>query len=119
MLQDEACVPCRRPLKPMPRDDARALLPEVPGWQLVTRDGVDALQRTFTFPDFAPALRFTVALGALAEEAGHHPAVLTEWGRVTVWWWTHVARGLHRNDFVMAARTSALATSDETGKSAR
>ena len=67
------------------------------------------LERAFTFSDFAAALAFTNRVGAAAEAEGHHPALLTEWGRVTVTWWTHAIRGLHRNDFVMAAKTDALA----------
>ena len=62
----------------------------------------------FTFGSFAEALAFTDAVGALAEAEGHHPAILTEWGRVTVTWWTHAIKGLHRNDFIMAARTDEL-----------
>ena len=58
--------------------------------------------------DCAGALAFTNRVGALAEREGHHPALLTEWGRVTVTWWTHKIRGLHRNDFIMAAKTDAL-----------
>jgi len=57
------------------------------------------------------ALAFTNRVGALAEAEGHHPALLTEWGRVTVTWWTHKIRGLHRNDFIMAAKTDGLARS--------
>ena len=56
--------------------------------------------------NFVEALAFTNAIGALAEAAGHHPALTTEWGRVTVGWWTHAIGGLHRNDFVMAAKTA-------------
>ena len=44
----------------------------------------------------------------MAEEEGHHPALLTEWGRMTVTWWTHKISGLHRNDFIMAAKTDEL-----------
>ena len=58
--------------------------------------------------DFAEALEFTNDVGAIAEEEGHHPAILTEWGRVTVTWWTHKIRGLHRNDFIMAAKTDQI-----------
>ena len=57
------------------------------------------------FADFAAALDFTNRIGALAESEDHHPAILTEWGRVTIGWWTHVVGGLHRNDFIMAAQT--------------
>src|SRR5262249_37265726 len=66
------------------------------------------LERVFHFPSFADALAFTNQIGTLAEAEGHHPALLTEWGRVTVTWWTHKIRGLHRNDFIMAAKTDAL-----------
>jgi 4a-hydroxytetrahydrobiopterin dehydratase len=66
------------------------------------------LERAFKFKDFAEALAFTIKVGEIAEAEGHHPALLTEWGRVTVTWWTHKIRGLHRNDFIMAAKTDHL-----------
>ena len=69
---------------------------------------MDHLERVFQFPDFAQALAFTNRVGALAEEEGHHPALLTEWGKVTVAWWTHAIGGLHRNDFIMAAKTDQI-----------
>ena len=104
-LGAERCVACR-PGSPWLTDvEIAALLPEVPDWRIVERDGIRRLERVFSFPDFAAALAFTNRVGALAESEGHHPALLTEWGRVTVTWWTHSIGGLHRNDFVMAART--------------
>jgi 4a-hydroxytetrahydrobiopterin dehydratase len=66
---------------------------------------VKRLERSFKFPDFARALAFTNRVGALAEAEGHHPSILLQWGRVTVTWYTHKIKGLHRNDFIMAART--------------
>jgi 4a-hydroxytetrahydrobiopterin dehydratase len=107
-LAGETCVPCRGGESPVGAAEAERLRPEIPDWQIVEREGIRRLERVFSFPDFAGALAFTNRVGALAEEAGHHPALLTEWGRVTVTWWTHAIRGLHRNDFVMAARTDAL-----------
>ena len=72
------------------------------------REGINRLERNFEFPDFVQAMAFTNQVGVLAEEEDHHPAILTEWGRVTVTWWTHKIRGLHRNDFVAAAKTDTL-----------
>jgi 4a-hydroxytetrahydrobiopterin dehydratase len=86
----------------------RGLKPEIPQWSVVERDGIARLERVFRFANFAEALAFTNRVGALAEAAGHHPAITTEWGRVTVGWWTHAIAGLHRNDFVMAAKTDQL-----------
>ena len=60
------------------------------------------------FKNFVQALAFTHRVGELAEEQDHHPALLTEWGKVTVTWWTHAVKGLHRNDFIMAAKTDEL-----------
>ncbi|MGH7308829.1 MAG: 4a-hydroxytetrahydrobiopterin dehydratase [Candidatus Rokuibacteriota bacterium] len=106
----EHCVACRADSPRVTGAEMADLKREVPDWQVVERDGIARLERVFTFPSFADALAFTDRVGALAEAEGHHPALLTEWGRVTVTWWTHAIRGLHRNDFVMAARTDALAS---------
>ena len=108
-LRAESCVACRRDAPAVPIEEVPALRSEIPDWQLVERDGIPRLERVFSFPSFAAALAFTNRVGALAEAEAHHPAILTEWGRVTVTWWTHKIRNLHRNDFVMAAKTDALA----------
>jgi 4a-hydroxytetrahydrobiopterin dehydratase len=104
-LTAEKCVACRRDAPTVTDAEIAELHPQVPEWELVEVEGVKRLRREFAFEDFAQALAFTDAVGALAEEEGHHPALLTEWGRVTVSWWTHKIRGLHRNDFIMAAKT--------------
>jgi 4a-hydroxytetrahydrobiopterin dehydratase len=107
-LSAETCQECRPGAPAVREAEAETLLAQLPSWSVVQRDGVRQLQRVFTFSDFAAALAFTNRVGALAEAHGHHPALLTEWGRVTVRWWTHAIHGLHRNDFVMAAKTDRL-----------
>ena len=108
-LSTERCVACRPDAPRLTDAEVAELQREVPEWRVVERDGIPRLERAVEWPDFAEALAFTNRVGALAEAEGHHPALLTEWGRVTVSWWTHAIRGLHRNDFVMAARTDGLA----------
>jgi 4a-hydroxytetrahydrobiopterin dehydratase len=107
-LTAERCVACRRDAPTVTAGEIVELQPHVPDWELLDVDGVKRLRRSFAFDDFAQALAFTNAVGALAEEEGHHPALLTKWGRVTVSWWTHKIKGLHRNDFIMAAKTDEL-----------
>jgi len=102
------CVPCRGDEPKVTEAEFAEFLPEVPDWKIVEREGIQRLERVFTFKNFVQALTFTNKVGELAEAEGHHPAILTEWGRVTVTWWTHKIRGLHRNDFVMAAKTDRL-----------
>jgi 4a-hydroxytetrahydrobiopterin dehydratase len=108
-LSAERCVACHRDSPRVTEAEIADLRREVSAWQLLESDGVARLERVFHFPSFADALDFTNRVGALAEAEGHHPALLTEWGRVTVTWWTHKIRGLHRNDFIMAAKTDAVA----------
>jgi len=102
------CVACRKDAPPATPEEIARLLPQIPDWTQVERDGIWRLERVFRFKDFAEALAFTGKVGRLAESEGHHPALLTEWGRVTVAWWTHKIKGLHQNDFVMAAKTDLL-----------
>ncbi len=104
LIQQE-CVACRRDAPRLNESEIANLKPDVPEWEILTRGDIPRLNRVFSFKNFAEALVFTRKVGELAESEGHHPAILTEWGRVTVSWWTHKIRGLHRNDFIMAAKT--------------
>ena len=96
-LADSTCVACRRDAPTVSDAEISELHPQVADWKLFEDDGVKKLQRVFSFEDFAAAMRFTNSVAAIAEQEGHHPALLTEWGRTTVTWWTQKIRGLHRN----------------------
>ena len=108
-LSQAHCEACRADAPKVSDAELAELLRQIPDWNIEVRDGVMQLEKSFAFADFAAALAFTNAVGTIAEAEGHHPALLTEWGKVTVTWWTHKIGGLHRNDFVMAARTDQLA----------
>jgi 4a-hydroxytetrahydrobiopterin dehydratase len=107
-LKNEKCTACRRDSPRVIETEIVELKLLIPEWTLVERDGIQRLERVFRFSNFVEALNFSNRVGAIAEEEGHHPAILTEWGRVTVTLWTHKIRGLHRNDFIMAAKLDAL-----------
>jgi 4a-hydroxytetrahydrobiopterin dehydratase len=107
-LTNEKCTACRRDSPRVTEADIQELRPQIPEWTLAEVEGIARLERVFPFGNFAQALKFSNEVGALAEEEGHHPAILTEWGKVTVSLWTHKIRGLHRNDFIMAAKIDAL-----------
>jgi 4a-hydroxytetrahydrobiopterin dehydratase len=102
------CVPCRGGEPTVTKAEMAELLPQVSEWQIVEREDIRRLERVFKFKNFVQALAFTNRVGELAESERHHPAILTEWGQVTITWWTHKIRGLHRNDFIMAAKTDLL-----------
>ncbi len=107
-LAGEHCEACRRGAPTVPLDEQQALLRELPAWSIVEVEGTPHLTKTYRFKNFAEALAFTQRVGEAAEAEGHHPALLTEWGKTTVSWWTHKIGGLHRNDFIMAAKSDEL-----------
>lgn len=107
-LIGKKCVACRADAPRATPDETQRFMAQLPYWKLIQAESMDRLTRTFTFKNFAEALAFTNRVGQIAEQENHHPALLTEWGRVTVTWWTHKIKGLHVNDFVMAAKTDGL-----------
>ena len=104
-LVETKCGACLPGEPTVTEEELREFRPQVPEWEIVEVDGIERLQRAFDFDDFRAALALTDEIGELAEQQGHHPALLTEWGKVTVSWWTHTISGLHRNDFIMAAKS--------------
>ncbi|WP_020208402.1 4a-hydroxytetrahydrobiopterin dehydratase [Gilvimarinus chinensis] len=105
-LYEQQCEACRADAPKLNDKEIADLLKALPDWSVVEYQDVPVLTRQFTFSDFAKALAFTNKVGDLAEAHQHHPAITTEWGKVKVQWWTHKIKGLHRNDFVMAAKTN-------------
>ncbi len=85
-----------------------ALMLQLPDWEITSCDGIQKLRRVFHFKNFQDALAFTNRVGDLAEGHDHHPELITEWGKVTVTWWSHDIQDLHLNDFIMAAQTNQL-----------
>jgi 4a-hydroxytetrahydrobiopterin dehydratase len=107
-LEQMKCEVCRVGAPKVTDEEAAEYIQQIPEWVILEKDGIKRLERSFTFKNFVDALAFTSKVGQIAEEEGHHPAIMTEWGKVIVAWWTHKIAGLHRNDFIMAAKTDQL-----------
>jgi 4a-hydroxytetrahydrobiopterin dehydratase len=107
-LTQEKCEACRADAPKVSDEELAELIRAIPDWNIEVRDGVMQLEKSFSFKSFADALAFTNRVGELAETEGHHPSLLTEWGKTTVTWWSHKIKGLHRNDFIMSAKTDQL-----------
>ncbi len=111
-LTEMKCEACRFDA-PLVSDAERAEYgPKIPGWESVTVDGVERLKRVFKLKNYLEAVAFTNRIAEMAEAEDHHPLIVLEWGKVTVEWWTHKIQGLHRNDFIAAAKTDALLNQD-------
>tara|TARA_B110000014_G_C19779677_1_gene405457 strand:+ start:200 stop:538 length:339 start_codon:yes stop_codon:yes gene_type:complete len=107
-LIKQKCVACRADAPRVTDDELPDLLKQIPDWQPITTESVLKLNKVFNFENYAEAISFTNKIAQLAEEEDHHPAILLEWGRVEVTWWTHKIGGLHKNDFIAAAKTDLL-----------
>lgn len=105
MLKEKSCTPCKAGAPKLTPAQIADYARQLPDWNVVVEDGVSRFEKSFDFPDFASALDYTMRIGRLAEEEGHHPEILTAWGKVTLHWWTHKIGGLHINDAIMAARS--------------
>jgi 4a-hydroxytetrahydrobiopterin dehydratase len=110
MLAELKCTVCQVGDPPLDDAQIKEKLADLPDWSVKEEEGVKKLSRVFKFKNYLSVLDFTHKVGLLAEENGHHPVLITEWGKVTVIWWTHKINGLHDNDMIMAAKTDLLYT---------
>jgi 4a-hydroxytetrahydrobiopterin dehydratase len=106
-LVEQTCVPCRGGIPPLSLDEARQFLQQAPDWTLL--DEGKLLQRTFRFANFRASLDFVRDAGELAETERHHPDITFGWGYATISLRTKKIKGLHQNDFIMAAKLDRLA----------
>ena len=104
-LLQEQCVPCSGSEPKLTQDEIKQYWLETPMWQVEDMNGVQHLRRTFEFESYLEGVQFASRVGALADQQNHHPVLTRGYKKVTVDWWTHAIGGLHRNDFIMAART--------------
>ena len=106
-LAAQKCIPCEGGVSPLTKDEAEALLAQLRGWEL--SDGAKKIEKTWKFADFAKALAFVNAVGALAEAENHHPEIELAWGKVEIELSTHSIGGLSENDFILAAKIDQIA----------
>lgn len=111
-LINQSCVSCSSEEQALANSELAEYLQQLIGWQVVqgtgARDALQKLEKTFTFENYQQAIDFTNRVAEMAEGEDHHPALLVEWGKVKVTWWTHTIGGLHSNDFICAAKTDLL-----------
>ena len=106
MLEAKTCVPCQRGAPPLDADEVDKLSKETPGWEVF--DGRSKIQRRYSFNNFVDAMAFSQKVGELCETEGHHADITFGWGYCNILFYTHKIKGLHENDFIMAAKTDAL-----------
>ena len=107
-LSNSSCEACRADAPFLNEQEINKLLPQIPSWIVHDEEGTNRLICSFAFPNYEHSVNFTNLVAELAEEEDHHPEIILEWGNVTVSWWSHKIKGLHKNDFICASKTDDL-----------
>ena len=106
-LAANTCEACRIDAPIVSDDEASMLLKEIEGWDLIN-DGIKKLKKEFSFSNYSDSVDFSNKVADMADKEDHHPQIILEWGKVTVIWWSHKIKGLHKNDFICAAKTNKI-----------
>ena len=106
-LTSSSCEACRIDAPIVSDDEASLLIKEIEGWDLIN-DGIKKLKKEFSFSNYSDSVDFSNKIAYMAEQEDHHPQIILEWGKVTVIWWSHKIKGLHKNDFICAAKTNNI-----------
>lgn len=107
-LSNLSCEACSASATLLTTQEIESLLTDIPQWQVVVDSGIKKLKCEFHSKHYKKSMSFTNAIATLAETANHHPQIIVEYSTVTVIWWSHNIKGLHKNDFIMASKTSRL-----------
>ncbi|WP_298424945.1 4a-hydroxytetrahydrobiopterin dehydratase [Rhodoblastus sp.] len=105
-LSGKSCTPCRGGVPPLTRQEAETYASQTPDWRL--SPDADGIERRFRFGNFRDAFAFVRQVSDLAESEGHHPDIAFGWGYATISLQTRKIKGLHENDFIMAAKIDRL-----------
>ena len=106
-LSSQSCEACQIDAPKVPQDQIQILLSEINGWVLI-KEPINKIQKLFSFKSYKDSVDFSNKVASLADDEDHHPQIVLEWGKVTVIWWSHKIEGLHKNDFICAAKTDKL-----------
>jgi 4a-hydroxytetrahydrobiopterin dehydratase len=106
-LSSQSCEACQIDAPKVPQDQIQILLSEINGWVLID-EPINKIQKIFSFKSYKDSVDFSNKVASLADDEDHHPQIVLEWGKVTVIWWSHKIEGLHKNDFICAAKTDKL-----------
>ena len=106
-LASNTCEACRVDAPTVSDNEASMLIKEIEGWDLIN-DGIKKLKKEFSFLNYSDSVDFSNKVADMADKEDHHPQIILEWGKVTVIWWSHKIKGLHKNDFICAAKTNKI-----------
>jgi 4a-hydroxytetrahydrobiopterin dehydratase len=107
-LQNQTCVPLMGNETALNDQEMRELQQQIPNWEIIADQGRSTLRRVYLFPDFSETLLFSNRVGKMATDQGHFPKITIDGEHAIVSLHTDQVKGLHRNDFILAAKADAV-----------
>ena len=107
-LKESKCEACTIDAPLVSDSEAKNLLSELDGWVIESGSGINQLVKTYKFSNYTESVNFSNKVADLAVSEDHHPKIVLEYGSVEVSWWSHKIKGLHKNDFICAAKTDLI-----------
>jgi len=102
------CEACRADAVRLTDEEIKLLHADISSWIIINDEGIEKLVSSFAFTNYKDSIEYANKVADLAESEDHHPEIKLEWGKVTISWWSHKINGLHKNDFICAAKTDQL-----------
>jgi 4a-hydroxytetrahydrobiopterin dehydratase len=106
-LSEIKCESCKPGAPLVTQKEIKEYMPLIPDWEIVEEEGVRKLKREYLTGDYHATMKLVNFIAELANEEDHHPLMVVEYSSLTVLWWSHKIKGLHLNDFIMAAKSDA------------
>jgi len=106
-LVKKKCVPCEGGIPPLSDDKEEKYLKDIDRWNLI-KEGIHRIEKEFLFDDFKDSMKFVNRVAKIAEKEGHHPNIHIYYDKVHLEIYTHAIKGLHLNDFILAAKIDQI-----------
>ena len=101
---DPICEACLETADPADQKDIDAFIESSEEWMIVVEDSTPKITKVYKFSNFQEAQDYTNKVSRLAEDVGHHPVIVLQWGSVKVTWWSHKIKNIHPLDLILAER---------------
>lgn len=97
-------------MKTLHTNEIDEALKGLPGWRRIDGTPDGAIGADYRFAGYPECVAFAVEIALYAQRVDHHPDALTvRWGRVSVSYVTHSAKGITQNDVDAARQVVAIA----------
>ncbi|MGM5483541.1 MAG: 4a-hydroxytetrahydrobiopterin dehydratase [Nanobdellota archaeon] len=104
-LKDMECSSEKEGKTPMDKEEVEKMLEYLSGWEAVNHKKI---KKVFSFSNFDESMIFVNKVAGIAQAEDHHPTIHIDYDKVIIEIYTHKIGGLHKNDFIIAAKIDSI-----------